>query len=32
MKYNEFCFMTATPLEEEFELEELKDIPLVEAV
>lgn len=31
-KYNEFCFMTATPLDEEFELEELKDIPLVEAV
>lgn len=32
MKYNEFCFMTATPLEEEFLLEELKDIPVVEAV
>ena len=31
-KYSEFCFMTATPLDEEFELEELKDIPVVEAV
>ena len=30
--FKNFCFMTATPLEEEFLLEELKDIPVVEAV
>ncbi len=33
--YNQFknyCFMTATPLEEEFILEELKNLPLTEAV
>lgn len=28
-KYKSFCFMTATPLEDEFVLEELKGIPIV---
>lgn len=28
-KYKEFCFMTATPLEKDFVLDELKDLPLV---
>ena len=28
-QYKEFCFMTATPLEEEFILEELKDLDIV---
>ena len=28
-KYKDFCFMTATTLEEEFILEELKDIPVI---
>lgn len=32
LKYKEFCFMTATPLEEEFLLDELKHLPVVEAV
>lgn len=31
-KFKNYCFMTATPLEEEFILDELKDIPVVEAV
>jgi hypothetical protein len=31
MKFKEFCFMTATVLEDEFMLDELKDIPIVEA-
>lgn len=31
-KYKEYCFMTATPLEDEFILDELKDIPVVEAI
>ena len=30
--FKSFCFMTATPLEEDFILEELKDIPVVEAI
>lgn len=30
--FKNYCFMTATPLEEEFILDELKDIPVVEAV
>lgn len=29
-QYKDFCFMTATPLEEEFILDELKDIDVVE--
>lgn len=31
-KYKEYCFMTATPLEEEFILDELKDLDVVEAI
>lgn len=31
-KFNEFCFMTATPLEPEFILDELMNLPIVEAV
>lgn len=31
-KFNNFTFMTATPIEDEFLLEELKSIPVVEAV
>jgi hypothetical protein len=30
--YKEYCFMTATPLEEEFILDELKDLDIVNAV
>ena len=29
-KYREYCFMTATPLEPEFILDELKDLDVVE--
>lgn len=31
-KFKEFCFMTATPVEPEFTLVELKNIPVVEAI
>mgnify|MGYP003618356701 FL=1 len=31
-KFKSFCFMTATPLEDEFMLDELVDIPVFEAV
>lgn len=31
-RYKEYCFMTATVLEEEFILDELKHLPIVEAV
>ena len=31
-KYKEFCFMTATILEEEFILKELKHLPLIQAI
>lgn len=31
-EYNSYCFMTATPLEEEFMLEELKEVPTIKAV
>lgn len=31
-KYNDYCFMTATLLENEFILDELKEVPIVEAV
>jgi hypothetical protein len=31
-KFKSFCFMTATPVEKDFMLEELKSLPLIEAV
>jgi hypothetical protein len=31
-KYAEFCFMTATPLEPEFMIDELQHLPVVEAI
>lgn len=31
-KFKSFCFMTATPLEDEFMLDELKHLPIVEAI
>ena len=31
-KFKSFCFMTATPVEKDFMLEELKTLPIVEAV
>jgi hypothetical protein len=31
-KFKSFCFMTATPVENDFMLEELKNLPIIEAV